>query len=96
MDSGLEEIKDTWSKDTGDGRDEARTRELADAYVEAHGDEFSSLKDLSLEDLVKAVDVFRAAGMDTEVWRIETYLLHKYEPQNIGGAAAPTVRFPGS
>lgn len=92
MDADLEAIRDAWSKDTGDGRDETRTRELADAYVEQHPDEFTNLRDMSLEDLVKAVDVFRAAGMDTDVWRIEAFLLHAYEPQNIGGTYNPKVR----
>lgn len=92
MDSDLEQIRDAWDKSTGDGRDEARARELADAYVEAHPDEFASLKELSLEECVKAVDVFRAAGMETDVWRIETWLWHRYEPQVIGGQADAKVR----
>lgn len=96
MDADLEAVKNAWDKSTGDGRDEARTRELADAYVEAHPDEFASLRELSLEDCVKAVDVFREAGMDTEVARIDVWLWHHFEPQNIGGTAAPTVRIPGA
>ena len=91
MNSELEAIKDAWDKNTGDGRDES-ARELADAYVAAHPDQFTSLEAMSLEQCVQAVDVFRQAGMADEQWRVETWLLHRFEPQNIGGAAQAKVR----
>jgi hypothetical protein len=91
-DQDLGAIRDAWDKTTGGGRDEDRARELADQYVAAHPDKFTSLQDMSLEQCVQAVDVFRAANMVDDQWRVEAWLLHKFEAQNIGGAAAPTVR----
>lgn len=90
--SNLEAIRDAWDKDTGGGRDEEAARTAADAYVKDHPDEFTELADMTLEQCVQAVDVFRAANMVDSQWRVEAWLLHHYEPQNIGGAAAPTVR----
>lgn len=92
MNADLQAVKDAWDKDSGGGRDEDKARELADAYVEAHSDEFEPLRDLSLDECVKAVDVFRAAGMETDQWRIEAWLLHAYEPQNIGGTYEAKLR----
>lgn len=85
-------IRDAWSKDSGEGRDEEKARKLADAYVKANPDQFETLEDLSVDQLVKAVDVFREAGMEDDQWRVEAWLLHRYEPQTIGGAAEPKVR----
>jgi hypothetical protein len=67
-------------------------RELADAYVEAHPELFVSLREMTLEQCVAAVDVFRGAGMETELWNTEAWLLHRFEPQNIGGKAEAQVR----
>lgn len=91
MNKELEAIKDAWDLDTGDGRDEA-ARTLADKYVKAHAADFAALQEMSLEQCVKAVDVFRDAGMDEDQWRVETWLLHRYAPQNIGGTAEPQIR----
>lgn len=92
MNADLEAIKDAWDKETGDGREEDKTRELADSYVDANSEQFEALRDLTLEDCVKAVDVFRAAGMKDEQWRVEAWLLHAYEPQTIGGTYQAKVR----
>lgn len=89
---GLEAIRDAWDKTTGDGRDEDGARKLADAYVAAQPDEFTELAGMTLEQCVQAVEVFRNAQMADSQWRVETWLLHHFAPQNIGGAAAPTVR----
>lgn len=71
-------------------------RRAADEYVAAHPEEFTQFEGKTLESLVKAVDVFRAAGFDEEQLRVETWLLHHFEPQNIGGVATVTVRVTGS
>ena len=92
--SDLDAIRDAWDKETGDGRDEESARALADEYVAEHPEEFAELENLTLEQCVQAIDAFRAAGLDKSVWRIETWLLHRYEPQNIGGTYAPQVRIP--
>lgn len=95
MNADLEAIKDSWDKTTGDGRDEDGTRALCDAYVEAHPEQFNSLREMSLEECVQAVSVFRQAGMAEEQWKVEVWLLHRWEPQTIGGEVQATVRIPG-
>lgn len=88
----LQAIKDAWDKKTGEGRDDAKARELADKYVKAHPEHFAALDKKSVEELVKAVDVFREAGWEDEQWRVEAFLLSQYEPQEIGGTATPKLR----
>lgn len=95
MNAELEAIKDAWAKDTGDGRDDVGARALCDAYVAAHPEQFTSLEVMSLEQCVNAVEVFRDAGMEEEQWKVEAWLLHHYEPQNIGGPITAQVRIPG-
>lgn len=95
MNAELEAIKDSWDKNTGDGRDEDGTRALCDAYVEAHPEQFTELANMSLEECVQALSVFRAAGMEESQWKVEVWLLHRFEPQTIGGVARATVRIPG-
>ena len=94
MNKELEAIKDSWSKDTGDGRDDEGTRALADAYVAAHPEEFTELRELSIEDLVTSVSTFRDAHLEESQWRVETYLLAKFAAQSIGGEYTAQVRNP--
>lgn len=75
-----------------DALDFDKARTLSDAYVKTHPDEFNDYSDLSIEDVVKAVDVFRAAGMLDNQYRAEAWHLHKWEPQTIGAAAGPVLR----
>ena len=95
MNKELEDIKDTWDKNTGNGREEEITRQMCDAYVEAHPDLFAELSGMSLEECVKAVGVFRNAGMEESQWNVEVWLLHHFEPQAIGGPIKAQVRLPG-
>lgn len=95
MNAELEAIRSAWDKNTGDGRDEDGTRAMCDAYVDAHPEKFTQLAGLSLDDCVKALSVFRAAGMEESQWEVEVWLLHKYEPQSIGGPIKAQVRIPG-
>jgi len=95
MNAELEAIKDSWSKDTGSGRDEEGTRALCDAYVEAHPEQFDELRNMTIDECVQAVSVFRAAGMEESQWKVEVWLLHHFEPQQIGGQVQATVRIPG-
>lgn len=92
MPTQLTEIPDAWDKETGEGRDEELTRSLADAYVTENPAEFAELEALSLEDLVKAVDVFRAAGLTDSQLRVEAWIFHSYKPQNIGGTYSAELR----
>lgn len=94
MNSKLQEIRDAWDKTSGDGRDENRTRELADAYVAAHPEEFTELAELTQEQCVQSLEVFRNAHLTESEWRVQTWLWHHFEPQNIGGVATAVVRIP--
>lgn len=95
MNAELEAIRFAWDKNTGDGRDEEGTRALCDAYVEAHPERFTALSGMELEQCVNALEVFRAAGMEESQWEVEVWLLHRYEPQTIGGQVRAQVRIPG-
>jgi hypothetical protein len=95
MNAELEAIKDSWDKETGDGRDEDGTRAMCDAYVAAHPDQFTNLRDLTIEECVTAISTFRAAGFEEEQWKVEVWQLHHFEPQVIGGPIVARVRLPG-
>lgn len=95
MNAELEAVRESWDKNTGDGRDEAGTRALADAYVAAHPELFTELADMTVEQCAESVSLFRAAGLEESQWRVEVWLLHRFEPQQIGGTYQPTVRIPG-
>jgi hypothetical protein len=88
----LQDIQDAWVNDETHTRDEALTRSLADEYVAAHPEEFTELATLSVEELVQAVDVFRAANLTQSQYRVEAWLWHHFEPQTIGGSAQPQIR----
>lgn len=99
MNSELEAIREAWDPGDidhpgGENRDEERTRNLADKYVKAHPEQFEKLQEKSHDELVRAIDVYRAAGMDDDEWLVQAWLFHKFEPQNIGGIAEVTVRMP--
>lgn len=70
-------------------------RALADEYVAEHESEFTELSKLDVVKLVGAVDVFRAAGLEESQHRVEVWLLHHFEPQNIGGPVDAQVRVVG-
>lgn len=95
MNAELEAIKDALDKQTGDGRDMDEVRTLADAYVADHPTEFASLQTMDRDQCVAAIDVFRTAGMEEDQWRVETWIQHRWEPMNIGGPIAATIRTPG-
>ena len=87
MQSELQDIKDALES----GQiDEARS--LSDAFVSENPDLFTDMQTKNVEELVKAVDVFRETGMEDNQWQVEAWLLHHYEPQKIGGVQDATVR----
>lgn len=96
MNTELEAIKESWDKTTGDGRNEEGTRELADEYVSAHADEYAGFDNIPLEVLVDMLSAARNTGREEETWKIETWLLHRFAPQNIGGAYTAEIRLPNS
>lgn len=103
----LEDLLDAWDKAKG-GRDDARARELADEYVKANPVPFEEFAEWSLEECVAAVDVlrqaainFRAKGLERQAVKadvdkllVDVWLLHRFEPQHIGGMAEAKVRVP--
>ena len=95
MNPDLEAIRDAMDPDTGAGMDAAGARALADAYVAAHPDEFGLLATMPIESCVAAVDLFRGTGDEGSRMRVETWLLHRYEAQKIGGTVEPVIRTPG-
>lgn len=90
MNSELEAIKDALDKSTG--RDMSEVVALADAYVAVHPDQFTSLQELERDQCVAAIDTFRAAGMEEDQWRVETWIQHRWDPMNIGGPVEAKVR----
>jgi hypothetical protein len=89
MATSLQEIEDLWNGGAGDAE---AVRALADEYVAANAAAFADLAEKPIEALVKAVDIFRQAGMKSDQQRIECWLWHHFEPQNIGGVPQATVR----
>lgn len=96
MDAQLEAIKDTMDKDTGEGRNQTLARTLADEYVSENPDLFEFLALTSLENCVAFVETFRENEDEREQWIVETWLLHRYAPQRIGGEYQAELRTPGS
>lgn len=92
MNAAFEEIKDAWDSQTGEGRDEDLVREMSDAYVNAHPDEFTSYEGLDEKALVKALEVFREAGLEEDEFRVQVWIWHYFEPQEIGGTYRAKVR----
>lgn len=92
MDAQLEAIKT--AVEAGE-LDTART--LSDEYVSANPDVFNGWEAKTVDGdtgLVANCDVYRAAGRDEDLWQTETWLLHRFMPQNIGGAAVAQIRVP--
>lgn len=92
MNAALQKIRDAWDKDIDPGREEERTREVADAYVKKHPDEFAELEEKSQAECVESLEAFRAAGLEDGEWRVQAWLFHRYQPQNIGGDYIGEVR----
>lgn len=90
----LSEVFDAFDNGTGDGRDYDLTCERADVYVSEHPDQFVNMQDLTLEECVKALEVFRDAGFEEQWKRVQVFLWHRFEPQSIGGTYQATVRIP--
>lgn len=86
MHAKLEALRNAWSPDNPETRDEGLARQLAEEFVTDNPDLYGAdylAKDIG--ELVRAVDVFREAGMEEEQWRVEAWLLYAFEPQTIGG-----------
>lgn len=84
-DPELRKIQSAWDKNTGGGRDE-KARDLAREYVESNRDKFIDIENMTLDECVAAVDALRAAGLETQQWLVETWLLATVPKQYIGGS----------
>lgn len=84
-----------------DAGDFDTARELATDYVTAHPDEFTEHQTntdnaetdhQAHQQAVKAVSAFRNAGMLDSQYRAEAWLLHTWEPLQIGAVMGPHRR----
>ena len=92
MKAELQAIKDVWDAVP---RDATLARTMSDDYVTTNPSEFTGFEAKTIEQLCGAIDTFREAGMDEEVQRMEVWLLHRFESQNIGGTYQPQIRIAG-
>ena len=100
MQKELQAIKDAW--DPGDSetknlkskRDEDKTRRLADKFVADNPGLYAQHEQMSEEDCIRALEVFREAGMEEQEWQMQAWLFHRFEPRNIGGVVRSQVRIP--
>lgn len=92
MNAEFEAIKEAWNSETGEGRDEELVRDMSDTYVADHPDEFTSFDGLDAAQCVKALEVFRAAGLEEDEFRVQVWIWHHFEPQEIGGTYKAKVR----
>jgi hypothetical protein len=83
-------------KEAVDVMDFDTARRLSDRYVMDNSAEYVEYQDKSIPEIVRAVEAFRDAGLDESQWRAEAWHLHRFEPQNIGGASQPRIRVPGN
>lgn len=94
MNDDLAAIKAAWTNPAG--RDDNAVRAMCDAYVTANPAEFAEFASMAISACVTAVETFRAAGMEESQWRVEVWLLHRFEAQSIGGEYQAQVRIPGT
>jgi hypothetical protein len=98
----LKTIRDAWEKRDARGvrsssgkaslEDDQNVYKLADKYVAAHKADFAGFDNLPLEALVKTLEQYREEGRDEDAERIQVWLWHRFEPQNIGGTYEPVLR----
>lgn len=104
MDEELQALIDAWENrpaagEASSGEDGAELAKkdrdvyaLADKYVAGHSEDFAAYDVLSLDELVSRIDEHGAAGRNTEAFKLQVFIWHKYEPQNIGGTYEPKLR----
>lgn len=104
MNKDIQAIKEAWEKrpaagiassgDTGakKAQNDKKIVAMADEYVANHPEIYDSFQDVSLEDCIAVLESFRAGGMEDKQWEIEIWILHHWEPQQIGGPVTATVR----
>ena len=88
----LEDLRDAWSPEDKDARNEVVARAKADEYVRQFPEQYVGYEKMAVPDLVRAIDLFREAGMEHDQWKVEAWLLHHFLPQQIGGEYNAQVR----
>jgi hypothetical protein len=81
-------IKEAWDKDLDGGRNTDQANQLAREFVQEFPEKFTKIAAMPLEGdegIVHALDVFREAGWEEQVWEIQAWLFANVPPQNIGG-----------
>lgn len=98
MNKDLEAIRAAWdpgdpeTKNVKAKRDAGAVLKLADKYVSAHKADFAGWENLSQELLVRLVEESRDRGDEESEWKAQTWLFHRFEPQNVGGPFEAKVR----
>jgi len=93
VDPTLQAMYNAWDKEIGQGREEVETRKLADKFVAEHPEFYNEAFRVKSEpELVRSLDVLRQAEMHEEVARIQAWLWHHFEPQQIGGEVQSVIR----
>src|SRR5215207_1716823 len=102
MADDLKTIREAWEKRDARGargssgranlEDDNKVRKLADKYVAAHKADYAGFDNLSQDVLVRTLEDYRDKGDEDNVWKVQAWLFHRFEPQNIGGPAEAQVR----
>jgi precorrin-4 methylase len=86
--SEFEEFNELWAD--RETRDAAKAHAVA--YVKAHEKDLATLfADLTIEQFVQTVDLFRQQGREDMVAKAEMWNLAKIPPQRIIGSYGPVV-----
>lgn len=83
-----------------ENRDEDEARKLADEFVNKFRETNPILIDMAAKGddtaaesaCVRALEVFRDAGMEESMWTVQAWLWHKFEPKDIGSEISAVVR----
>jgi len=89
MQETLENIKAAWE---GSPRNAELAVSLSDDYVAANPELYVDYEEKTTKECVEALEVFRDAGMETQMWQAQAWIFHRFEFQNIGGEAQAQVR----
>lgn len=102
MADDLKAIREAWEKRDARGvrsssgkaslEDDQTVYAKADAYVKAHAKDFAGWENLSLDALVKTLETHRENGQTDEEDKVQVWIWHAFEPQNIGGTYEPKLR----
>lgn len=104
MDKGLEAIRDAWqgrpasgsasSDPNGDelAKEDESVYKLADKYVDANPDAYAGFEHLDRDVLVPLLESYREKGDEEGEWRVQAWIFHQFDPQQIGGTAEVKLR----